>query len=1036
MRVLVFNWNEALIHSLYKLGHSFDVVGTCVLGRSRADGISTWNFAVRPLLENMRLVVNPTALQQQLKTNEKYDLAICFDEADLEYLKPFSIPKIFCPLVSLREKMGDSFDDKDARKDAHRKLADLSWETTAAYISSALGDPDKGGYPLDGSVISEIVCVDADGYGGYNGEEATVIRCGNQLSQQAGIHFALQQQVLNGLPHTTLGMNPDIPNARPPKSWDHFKTQLRTHRVYFATPTVDTSGPSLLGILEAMLIGIPVVTTPHPLGLIEDGVTGFVATDAPALRQRLQQLLEDRELATELGLSAKKMAIERFPFDDYLDGWEQAIQKCLDNAANSDPYTTEISLPPIPSPPIDKSEPKTAMHDIPEAFAEGISLPPPDSEPPPDPYTEEMIVEPSTVELTIAKDSSEPDQVVDTLPSARLGTPYPGAPDGSDLPQTILLQDEHPLSRQVEGLPQDDDEDAGAIRVVDTEEAEKHEVFEGSKIDDINSPAFAPTKRLETKYRPSPNLQDEEEASEEQDSAEAEYQTPDKAAQDTSIELSQKEIAKGLAADENAAEETIAGPAGSPSKTEQKPAGNQLPGTEPVTAAEAITKPEALPDPVIILEEVPASDELDYMEEGSTVDIHVPVFGADEEKTTEVPGALVTQEEGADFSAVMSNTTRQEPITTELGRPIQMLFVAHEFAPGAAQIDQVLHHIFHELSDQHGDVCRILSPEGQHFPARKDGTRLNYHSLETPQDIRSQILALKPDVVLTHQDLATTTCSICHELGRPCVILVSDYQHFGPNPASISAFDHPGSNRFYGSYRNLMAAHGNAIRRASEVLCTSGHLAGLVSQAYNRATRVWPLPVELPESYEPISSSYRKHLAMDAHTSPSGVRLFLDIVHCMPEAPFLITGLDTEHPGLEEMEDIPNLTITPSLPINRGPSVNHFSTSRIYLTPSEWPNPDGYTALQAMACGIPVVVPALGAYPEAVGEAGLIVRQPHNPIAWVEQISNLLHSRSLYDYFMEQGQARAQKLSLESQATKLRTILEMVVTRAEAEAKA
>ena len=102
MRVLVFNWNEALIHSLYKLGHSFDVVGTCVLGRSRADGISTWNFAVRPLLENMRLVVNPDALQQQLKANE-YDLAICFDEADLEYLKSFGIPKIFCPLVSLRE---------------------------------------------------------------------------------------------------------------------------------------------------------------------------------------------------------------------------------------------------------------------------------------------------------------------------------------------------------------------------------------------------------------------------------------------------------------------------------------------------------------------------------------------------------------------------------------------------------------------------------------------------------------------------------------------------------------------------------------------------------------------------------------------------------------------------------------------------------------------------------------------------------------------------------------------------------------------
>ena len=163
--------------------------------------------------------------------------------------------------------------------------------------------------------------------------------------------------------------------------------------------------------------------------------------------------------------------------------------------------------------------------------------------------------------------------------------------------------------------------------------------------------------------------------------------------------------------------------------------------------------------------------------------------------------------------------------------------------------------------------------------------------------------------------------------------------------------------------------------------------------------------------------------------------MFLDIVRRMPEAPFLLTGLNADHPSLEEMEDIPNLTVTPSLPVNRGPSLNHLSTARLYLIPSEWPDPDGYTALQAMACGIPVVVPDLGAYPEAVGEAGLIVRQPHDPIAWVEQISNLLHSRSLYDYFMEQGQARSRKLSMESQIAKLRTVLEMVVTRAEAEAK-
>jgi glycosyltransferase involved in cell wall biosynthesis len=67
-----------------------------------------------------------------------------------------------------------------------------------------------------------------------------------------------------------------------------------------------------LAHLEAMACGVPVITSPHCGSVVRDGVDGFIVPirAAAAVADRLQQLLEDRNLRNQLGASARERACE------------------------------------------------------------------------------------------------------------------------------------------------------------------------------------------------------------------------------------------------------------------------------------------------------------------------------------------------------------------------------------------------------------------------------------------------------------------------------------------------------------------------------------------------------------------------------------------------------------------------------------------------------------------------------------------------------------------------------------------------------
>jgi glycosyltransferase involved in cell wall biosynthesis len=84
-----------------------------------------------------------------------------------------------------------------------------------------------------------------------------------------------------------------------------------------------------LAICEAMMMGIPVVglATTELSAVIQNGYNGFIHTDINYLIQKMQELLDDPELAATVGTRGRETAKKRFGIGRFATEWEQLFQE-------------------------------------------------------------------------------------------------------------------------------------------------------------------------------------------------------------------------------------------------------------------------------------------------------------------------------------------------------------------------------------------------------------------------------------------------------------------------------------------------------------------------------------------------------------------------------------------------------------------------------------------------------------------------------------------------------------------------------------
>jgi len=102
-----------------------------------------------------------------------------------------------------------------------------------------------------------------------------------------------------------------------------------------------------------------------------------------------------------------------------------------------------------------------------------------------------------------------------------------------------------------------------------------------------------------------------------------------------------------------------------------------------------------------------------------------------------------------------------------------------------------------------------------------------------------------------------------------------------------------------------------------------------------------------------------------------------------------------------------------------------YNISNVFLFPS-FSEGFGFPALEAMACGTPVIASNRTAIPEIVGDAGILI-DPTDTEGFVEGILSILNGESLAKLYSKRGIKRAKMFSWESNAKATMALYESIV---------
>jgi glycosyltransferase involved in cell wall biosynthesis/Flp pilus assembly protein TadD len=292
-----------------------------------------WHSHYRPVPSSIELVDELT-WREGLK-NGAYDVVVAHNELNAIDLLDCGLP---CILVCHnRRSYLETTVDKDLEKGKaqYKKVLDrLQDHFSFVFISESKRDD----YGLPGAVIPPGI--DVSEYGGYTGERAEVLRVGNSMrARNLMFDVDLQEAVCAGIPSRVVGFDPDIPSAKPSKSFDDLLAAYRQLRCLFHATREEYEDGYNLSLLEAMASGMPVVSLANRTSPLTHGVDGFVSCEVEELREHVSKLIEDADLARRIGAKGQETVARRFPMHDFVRRWRET----LENAASRKTYVSVAS---------------------------------------------------------------------------------------------------------------------------------------------------------------------------------------------------------------------------------------------------------------------------------------------------------------------------------------------------------------------------------------------------------------------------------------------------------------------------------------------------------------------------------------------------------------------------------------------------------------------------------------------------------------------------------------------------------------------
>lgn len=311
-RLLTFNCHEPYVHLLGKLGLPLDVI----------DGLpgrytTSWDERMRPVPASARLI----RLDQALAA-PPYSVAIAHNLTDLLALRPLALPKILVLHVDLRARVLEEPGQHDLPR---MQLQVQQYLTAIGATAVAVSETKAESWGQSCMVIPPAA--DPDEYGDFDGSLPVALRVANQvLARRERFAWDAHCSIVAGHASKLVGHNPGLEGVEAAGSWSELRQHYREHRAYVHTAGVGLDDGYNLGVVEAMMTGMPIVSLALPQSPVIDAENGYISNDVAYLNARLGELLRDRDTARTLGQRSRERAIELFSLSAFVNRWREAIE--------------------------------------------------------------------------------------------------------------------------------------------------------------------------------------------------------------------------------------------------------------------------------------------------------------------------------------------------------------------------------------------------------------------------------------------------------------------------------------------------------------------------------------------------------------------------------------------------------------------------------------------------------------------------------------------------------------------------------------
>ena len=157
--------------------------------------------------------------------------------------------------------------------------------------------------------------------------EVSVITVGNHFYTRAELNFELLQFVMQQVPVTVCGLNPEIKGAVLPQSRVDLLRLISQHQIYLYTTEYPWNDGYNTSVLEAMRAGLAVVSMAHPTSPVVHGKGGFLAHSKEKLVEYILKLKSDAALCREFGEYNRKAIESQFSNQSFVDGWNAVLEE-------------------------------------------------------------------------------------------------------------------------------------------------------------------------------------------------------------------------------------------------------------------------------------------------------------------------------------------------------------------------------------------------------------------------------------------------------------------------------------------------------------------------------------------------------------------------------------------------------------------------------------------------------------------------------------------------------------------------------------